>query len=132
MVTNDSLIYILEDDRPYGALMQQYLNKQGFKQIILFHDENNCLTNLDKHPSILITDYHLNYMSGLKVIQEARKVNPDIYTILISGAYHKAKYSDDIPLQKIDKYIIKDNNELQELSKFLFALMDKTPDEEYY
>lgn len=132
MITKNSLIFIVEDDKPYGNLVRSFLKKSGYEHVTLFHDERDCLNNLSQHPEVIISDYHLNYMSGLKLIQEARKKSSGFYTILLSGAYHIEKFSDDIPVQKVDKYIIKGENEFQILTETLNDLTISKSSSQYY
>jgi DNA-binding NtrC family response regulator len=132
MISKDSMIFIIEDDQPYGVLIQYHLKYLGFQNVLLFHDETQCLNNMDKCPEVLISDYHLNYMSGLKLIEEARKKTSGFYSILLSGEYDKARYSDDISLNKIDKYLIKGENELEKLSEVLNSLMNSKHHVQFY
>ncbi len=132
MLTKESTIFIVEDDKPYGILVQFYLRKLGFQNVELFHDEEQCLNNMDKHPKVLISDYHLNYMNGMKLIEKARKKSSGFYSILLSGSYHKEKYSNDMSLRKIDKYIMKGDNELDKLHETLSGLMDPVYNLQFY
>jgi DNA-binding response OmpR family regulator len=132
MITKNSLIFILEDDKAYGILIQNHLKKAGYQKAVLFQDENLCLNNMTKRPKILISDYHLNYMSGLQIIKKAKESNNGLYTILLSGAYHKEKFSNDIPLSEINKYIRKGECEFKELVKTLDNLTEQYYDENFY
>jgi ActR/RegA family two-component response regulator len=119
MFTKDSLIFLIDDDEPYGKLIQTHIQRQGFGNVVLFQDERSCLLNIIQHPHVLITDYHLNYMSGLKLIEQARKIIRSFYSILLSGVYHNEIYSDDMSIRNVDKYIIKGENDLNQLSETL-------------
>lgn len=132
MITKNSLIFILEDDKAYGILIQNFLKKSGYQKVVLFQDENLCLNNMTKRPKILISDYHLNYMSGLQIIKKVKEKNSGLYTILLSGAYHKEKFSNDMPLREVNKYILKGDHEFEELVKTLNNLVDQYYDENFY
>lgn len=132
MITKSSLIFIVDDDKPYGNLLLTYLKKSGFQHVELFHDENQCLNNMEQHPEVLISDYNLNYMSGLKLIREARKISSGFYSILLSGAFHKEQYKDDMSLHNVDKYILKGDDELGKLSETLDNFMDPVYKVQYY
>jgi len=119
MFTKDSLIFIVDDDIPYGKLVEMHLRRQGFRNVTFFDDEGICLQNLIYNPHVLITDYHLKYMSGLKLIVQAKIIVRRLYAILLSGAYHKELYSDDISIRDIDKYIIKGENDRTQLTEIL-------------
>ncbi len=127
MITNRSLIFIIEDDIPYGRMLQTYLRKKGLENVKLFHDEKHLLDNMEQKPEVLIADYHLNYLNGLKVIEEARKVSKTFYSVLLSGAVHRERHTNDISMVHIDKYIKKGENEMQQL----FDVMDELMNPEY-
>ena len=132
MFTKDSLIFIVDDDEPYGKLIQIFLGRQGFRNVTFFQDEKSCLQNMIKCPEVLITDYNLNIMSGLKLIEKARKFCHGIFSILLSGVYHKEAFSDDHSIGDIDKYIIKDNDALNELSRTLDSFLIPGYNYQYY
>jgi FixJ family two-component response regulator len=119
MFTKESLIFVVDDDVPYGKLVQTYIKRQGFQNVTFFQDEKICLRNMEHNPQVLIADYHLNFMSGLKLIEKARKICHGIYSILLSGAYNKEIYSDDMSIRNVDKYIIKGDRDLDQLTKTL-------------
>jgi two-component SAPR family response regulator len=130
MFTKDSPIFVVDDDKPYGNLVQTYIKRLGFQNVTFFDDEESCLHNMIYNPRVLIADYYLTYMSGLKLIEQARKINSELYAILLSGAYHKEIYSDDMSIRHIiDKYIIKGDNDLDQLSAILNSFL--TPDCSY-
>jgi len=119
MFAKDSLIFVVDDDVPYGKLVQTYIKRQGFENVTFFQDERSCLRNMKDNPQVLIADYHLNFMSGLKLIERAREICRGIYSILLSGVYHKELYSDDMSIRNVDKYIMKGENDLNHLSETL-------------
>jgi FixJ family two-component response regulator len=111
------LIHMVDLDETYGMLVKTFLEKNNFKQVSLFTDENECLNNMKKKPKILITGYHLKNMSGLQLIKKAKIVFPNFYSILLSGGFHEDTHHvfDERFLQLVDKYIIKGMDDLQEL-----------------
>lgn len=126
MITKNSTIFIIEDDKPYGALLQRHLKNLGFQNVVIFHDEEQCLNNMHQHPKVLISDYNLNYMSGLRLIEEAREKSTGFYSILLSGVYNQEHYAYDMSSHNIDKYIMKGDDELQKLSQTLDNFMNPT------
>lgn len=132
MFTKDSLIFVVDDDVPYGKLVQTYINRQGFQNVTFFQDEGSCLLNMLYNPDVLIADYHLNFMSGLKLIEQAREICRGIYSILLSGVYHKEFYSGDMSIRHIDKYIQKGDNDLDQLSETLHGFLSLGCSNHYY
>jgi CheY-like chemotaxis protein len=115
MYNNDSLIFAVEDDIPYGKLILYCFEKHGYKNVIVYTHEKDCLDNFTRRPDILITDYRLKSMDGIKLIQKARKIYPDFYCILLSGMQQDEIFLPGISRCYIDKYIRKDLNSMQEL-----------------
>ncbi len=132
MITKNSLIYIVDDDKIYGTLLKKYISRLGFENIVLFSDENLCLKNLSNKTELIISDYNLNYMTGLNLLQKAKKKYSNLYSILLSGAYHKGKYTNEMPINKIDSYLVKGQNEFAQLSEILEKLTDAFQSEHYY
>lgn len=120
------LIHMVDLDENYGRLVKHFLEKNDFKQVILFTDENECLSNMKKKPKILITGYHLKNMSGLQLIKKAKTVFPNFYSILLSGDFHKDTYHafDERFIQLVDKYIIKGMDDMEELMDALRYSVD--------
>ncbi len=125
MLTKSSLIFIIDDNLYYGKIILHHLKNQGFENIILFNDENKCLDSFKEQPSLLISDYHLKDMDGLQLVEKAREVHTEFYTILLSGSYYDEDFNNKIVLQHIDKCIIKGHDELQKLTNTLNDWIDK-------
>jgi len=115
MSKKNSLIFVVEDDIPFGKLIQYYLMKHGYKNMIVYTHENDCLDNFKRHPDVLITDYRLKCMDGIKLIQKAKKIYPDFYCILLSGMQYDEIFVNGISGQYIDKYIRKGLYSMNEL-----------------
>jgi ActR/RegA family two-component response regulator len=112
-----NLIFIVDDDLGYGRYVQARLTQNRFTNVHLYDDEKECLKDMKQLPAFLIVDYHLKKMSGLQLIQKAKSICPDFYSILLSGEYHNNSTSmmDERFLQYIDKYIIKGMDDMEEL-----------------
>jgi ActR/RegA family two-component response regulator len=118
MKETDNLIFIIYDDLGYGRYVQARLIQNNYTNVHLYDDEKSCLSDMKRLPAILIVDYHLKDMSGLQLIQRAKNIHPDFYSILLSGEYHNTQSGNSIDerfLKYIDKYIIKGMNDMEEL-----------------
>jgi DNA-binding NtrC family response regulator len=118
----NNLIFIIDDDLGYGRYVQARLAQNKYTNVHLYEDEKACLKDMKKFPAILIVDYHLKEMSGLQLIQKAKNIYPDFYSILLSGEYHNTQSTnvmDERFLAYIDKYIIKGMNDMEELFEAL-------------
>ena len=118
----NNLIFIIDDDLGYGRYVQARLAQNKYTNVHLYDDEKAFLKDMKKSPAILIVDFHLKEMSGLQLIQKAKNIYPDFYSILLSGEYHNtqnASVIDERFLKYIDKYIIKGMNDMEELFEAL-------------
>lgn len=72
----------------------------------------------DNHVDLLITDVSMNGMSGLELIQRAKKLNPNLSVVIIS-AYSKFEYVKEAIKYGIVNYLLKpiNINELYECLK---------------
>jgi len=114
----NNLIFIIDDDLGYGRYVQARLAQNRYNNVNLYDDEKACLKDMKQSPDILIVDYHLKTMSGLQLIQKAKIIYPDFYSILLSGEYHNTNTTgsmDERFIQYIDKYIIKGMDDMEEL-----------------
>ncbi len=132
MITENSIIFFIEGTKYYGSTVQNYLKEAGFKNVIVFQNEMDCLQNMELRPEVLISDYQLNCMTGLKLFEEAKKKSSGFYSVLISGSYDRLKYNTDMPLRFIDQYIRKDGDELIKLTETLYDFMDPAYNVQFY
>lgn len=132
MFTKNSLIFVVEDDIPCGKLVQYYLLKNGFKKVILFEDEKACLANMSLEPKVLITDYRLKNLNGLRLVQKAKKLYPGFHCILLSGMSYREIFTDRSSHPEVDKFIMKGLNSLQEVYNTLCTWLHEQYIEQYY
>ena len=81
---------ILDDEEPIVHMLALVCEKQG--HIVLpFCDSTDALIRLASTPiDLLITDMHMPGPDGVAVIQEARRLQPNLFTLIITG--HTGKY----------------------------------------
>lgn len=80
-----SKIVILEDDIFFGNLLKRFLMNQEYKNIELFHEEEDCIKSISKESTVVILDHHLKSSTGLEVMKEIKKINPEAHIIYLSG-----------------------------------------------
>jgi DNA-binding NtrC family response regulator len=130
MLEKNSLIFVVEDDIPCGKLMQYYLTKNGYKNVIVYTCEKDCLNNFERHPEVLITDYRLKSTDGIKLIQKAKKIFLDFYCILLSGMQQDEIFVNGISRQYIDKFVRKGLSSMNELVQALDHCLHTQPVEQ--
>lgn len=108
------LIFVVEDNQMYNKLVVSYLKTNKFTNVESFLSGEEALKNMDKNPDIVIQDYLLEGMTGIEVLIKAKKSNPSVEFIFLSG-----QDSIDIAINSMKygayDYIVKDQMALQKL-----------------
>lgn len=110
----DQLIFVVEDNQMYNKLIISYLKTNKFINIESFLSGEEVLKNMHKNPYIVIQDYLLNGMSGIDVLVKAKKTNPNVKFIFLSGQDSIDNAITSMKYGAFD-YIVKDQMALQKL-----------------
>lgn len=108
------LIFVVEDNQMYNKLVVSYLKTNKFTNVESYLSGEEALKNIHKNPDIIIQDYLLDGMTGIEVLIKAKKTNPGIEFIFLSG-----QDSIDVAINSMKygayDYIVKDQMALQKL-----------------
>ena len=104
----DPLIFIVEDDEAYQALIEKTLHSKKFKRIKKFSSGNDCIKALDEEkPDIVIQDFEMPGINGLETMKKVKETNSEIEFIFLSG-----QSSIKVAVQSLNNgaydYIVKD------------------------
>ena len=81
---------ILDDEEPIVHMLAMVCEKEGHT-VFQFTQSVEALIHLASEPvDLLITDMHMPEHDGMTVIREARRLQPDIFTLIITG--HTSRY----------------------------------------
>jgi len=112
--TKNPLIFVVEDNQMYNKLVVSYLKTNKLTNIESFLSGEEALNHMTKNPDIIIQDYLLEGMTGIEVLIKAKKTNPDVEFIFLSG-----QDSIDIAINSMKygayDYIVKDQMALQKM-----------------
>jgi DNA-binding NtrC family response regulator len=112
--TKNPLIFVVEDNQMYNKLVVSYLRTNKFTNVESFLTGEDVLKNMHKNPDIIIQDYLLDGMTGIEVLIKAKKTNPNVEFIFLSG-----NDSIDIAINSMKygayNYILKDQMALPKL-----------------
>ena len=112
--TKNPLIFVVEDNQMYNKLVVSYLKTNKLTNVESYLTGEDALKNMDKNPDIVIQDYLLEGMTGIEVLIKAKKTNPNVEFIFLSG-----QDSIDIAINSMKygayDYIVKDQMALQKL-----------------
>lgn len=88
-------IFVVDDEPMLLNLAEMILKSAGFR-VRLFHDPKKALSEYvaaKPPPDVVITDYAMAGMSGLDLICECKRLNPQQKTILLSGTVNESIYA---------------------------------------
>jgi len=112
--TKNPLIFVVEDNQMYNKLVVSYLKTNKLTNVESYLSGEEALNNMSKNPDIIIQDYLLEGMTGIEVLIKAKKTNPDVEFIFLSG-----QDSIDIAINSMKygayDYIVKDQMALQKM-----------------
>lgn len=112
--SKNPLIFVVEDNQIYNKLVVSYLKTNKFTRVESFLSGEDVLKNMHKNPDIIIQDYLLEGMTGIEVLIKAKKTNPNVEFIFLSG-----QDSIDIAINSMKygayDYIVKDQMALQKM-----------------
>jgi two-component system, NtrC family, response regulator AtoC len=78
-------IFVVDDEEMIRDLLKETFQRKGF-EVDVVPTGKEALAQLAGHPyDLMITDLRLPDISGMKVLAEAKKENPDLGVILITG-----------------------------------------------
>lgn len=119
MGTKDQLkIFIVDDDPFCLGMYQQHLVNAGYKKPRTFSNGQDCLNRLTEQPDIILLDHQMEPYNGLEVLKKIKRVNPDIYLLLISGQDDMQVAINALKYGAFD-YIIKGDGDLQKITQVL-------------
>ncbi|TKG90168.1 response regulator [Puteibacter caeruleilacunae] len=112
--SKEPLIFVVEDNQVYNKLVVSYLKSNKFTNVKDFLSGEECIKHLDEAPDIIIQDYILDGINGIEVLKHAKKKDPRIEFIFLSG-----QDSIDIAINSMKygayDYIVKDQMALKKL-----------------
>lgn len=84
------MIFIVDDDPVLAEMLKDHLSKMTSYEIKVFEKGEDCLDQLNQKPGIVFLDFYLNSvdkeaMDGLEVLQEIKKVDPEVDVVMLSG-----------------------------------------------
>ena len=98
----------------YNKLVVSYLKTNKLTNVESYLSGEDALSNMSKNPDIIIQDYLLEGMTGIEVLIKAKKTNPNVEFIFLSG-----QDSIDIAINSMKygayDYIVKDQMALQKM-----------------
>ena len=116
-------MFVVDDDPFFSLLMEQSLHNLGVKEITLYDNGTDCLNNLHKSPELIFLDYNMDNLSGYEVLKKIKRVNPDIYVVLVSAQEEIGPAVDSLKHGAFD-YIQKSDNTVRQVESVLIKIVE--------
>jgi DNA-binding NtrC family response regulator len=78
-------IYIVEDDPWYGEILQYHLSLNPDYKVTRFETAKECLAKMSAKPDLITLDFSLPDMTGDKLFEKIRAIDPAVPVIIISS-----------------------------------------------
>src|SRR5262249_19329042 len=91
-----ALIYVVDDEAMLLELAKVILAPLGY-QVQTFRDPESALQSFTKsspRPDLVITDYSMHHMTGMDLIRECRRLEPQQKIIMVSGTVGEEVFHD--------------------------------------
>ena len=125
----DFKIFIVEDDKWYGELLEYNLGLNPDYVLERYTTGKELLNNLYQRPFAITLDYSLPDMTGREVLQKMQATHPGIPVIIIS-AQEDIKTAVQLLKEGASDYLVKDENTHELLWNAIKRLREKAEMEE--
>lgn len=118
--TSHPTVFVVDDEPMLLELAEAILKPLGY-QVRTFRDPELALKEFPAaRPAVVITDYAMGRMSGMDLIRECRRLNPQQKMILLSGTVDEHVFAD--AAVKPDQFLTKPY-QIQELAERVRSLI---------
>lgn len=101
-------IFVVDDDVFCANLHVHYLKNLCFEDTTLFVSGIECLDNMHQNPDVIFLDHNMDDMTGFEVLKRVKRLNPNVFVIMISAQEEIKTAVDALKYGAFD-YIIKDH-----------------------
>jgi DNA-binding NtrC family response regulator len=124
---NRPLIVVVDDDAMILKLIESDL-KTLDAEVVSFRYGEDFLPQLHLNPRLVILDFIFvngdkQVLSGLEILQEIRRLKPDLPVIILSGQESGSTVLELIKLG-IEEYIIKEKNFTSKLKEAVIGILE--------
>ncbi|MFH1759917.1 MAG: response regulator [bacterium] len=84
----ENQIVIIDDEIILRTLIKEWLNENGFKNIITYESPVNALKEIEEgkiQPALIITDYEMPDMKGSEFVDKIKFLYPKIPAVIVTG-----------------------------------------------
>lgn len=118
-MSNNPKIFLVDDNLFSLNLYHKSLETAGYTDVSLFTNGSLCLNNLHQKPDIIFLDHNMDDdLNGFEVLKKIKRVDPDIYVIIVSAQESMGTAIDSLKYGAFD-YIIKNEQEIKRMTSVL-------------
>lgn len=111
-------IFLVDDDPFFAAMYEQYLINQGYTDVTVLNNGQDCVNRLIENPEIMFIDYSMELINGLDLLKKIKRFNPDIYIVFVSAQEDIEVAVNALKYGAFD-YIIKGEKDRERISSVL-------------
>lgn len=110
----EQIIFIVDDEELTLKSTKRILKKQGYEDVRIFNNGQDCVNALNQDPFLILLDYQMDDLNGFDVLRKIKRYNPNTYVIIMSGQSDIANAVDTLKFGAFD-YIVKGDNDTAKL-----------------
>lgn len=115
---NHFKIFVVDDDVYYLNMFKQHLLNLGCENVTLFESGTDCLNHLDEKPDVIFLDHQMDTLNGYEVLKKIKRVNPNLYVVIISAQENMKTAIDSLKHGAFD-YLQKGDDEMMKVEQVL-------------
>ncbi len=126
--TRNPLIFLIENSVVYRDLIAGHLKSKGFANLRIYKSGEECMKDIQLKPDLIILDYSSEGKTGLELMVQIQKDNPDTDFIFLS-AQNDVEVAVKIMKIGAADYIVKNEKAPHNLFKSVNYLINETKKE---
>jgi DNA-binding NtrC family response regulator len=115
--------FVVDDDAFCLNMYEQYLLKEGIKNVHVFNNGEDCINNLHENPDIILLDYHMRPENGIQILNRIKKEKPDTYVVMISATTNTSVAASSLHSGAFE-FIQKDEHDLKNITQTIQRIIE--------
>jgi len=122
-------LLVVDDDDFYATLIMEYLNEKGYSDIRYARTGVECMLEVfeERVPDIVILDYQLVNLDGLRIMERLLNYHEDMKVIIISNQQDMKVAIDAMKKGALD-YLVKNDDLFRKLGSVIDQNSNTKPD----
>ena len=123
--TTHNLAFIVEDNEMFSTMLDYTLSNDSNSicRFVGYKSGEECIHNLYMNPIMVILDYGLPGMDGLKTLKVIKKYNPDISVVILTSK-NDADVARDFFNAGAEHYLVKQKSTVPQIIKIINEILN--------